>query len=251
MLGIDERLAQLAPQDALLALPAVAVLLGVRHATDPDHLTAVTTLVTGGEDRGSRRAALLGLAWGLGHATTLTAFGLPVVLFAASLPERAQHGAEAVIGVVMIALALRLLIRWRHGHFHVHAHRHREVEHRHLHRHAGADTRGHAGHGHQHPVLAGRLRRQAYAIGLLHGVDGSGGTGVLVLAGLPDHGLAIAGLILFAVGTAASMAALSSCVGLALEREPILTRMRLLAPALGAFSLAFGSWYTAGALQLA
>ena len=59
----------------------VAILLGLRHATDPDHLTAVSTLFLGESPNGPRRATTLGLAWGLGHAATLFAFGLPVVLF--------------------------------------------------------------------------------------------------------------------------------------------------------------------------
>jgi high-affinity nickel permease len=70
----------------------VAVLLGLRHATDPDHLTAVSTLLLGENRRSWRRAAGLGLAWGMGHATTLFLFGLPLVLFGRLLPPLIQHG---------------------------------------------------------------------------------------------------------------------------------------------------------------
>src|SRR5687768_8751251 len=92
-----------------LALLA-AVLLGLRHATDPDHLTAVSTLVLSDRRHGTRRANLLGFAWGLGHATTLFAFGLPVILFGRHLPSPLQRAAEAAIGVTIIALAARLLL---------------------------------------------------------------------------------------------------------------------------------------------
>ena len=90
---------------------SVAVLLGLRHATDPDHLTAVSTLVLGDRHQGTRRAGALGLAWGLGHAATLFAFGLPVILVGRFLPEAVTGAAEMAIGVVIVALAARLLLR--------------------------------------------------------------------------------------------------------------------------------------------
>ena len=106
MLGLDERIAELGGGDALLVVVAVAVILGLRHATDPDHLTAVSTLIASEHDRGTRRAGALGLSWGLGHATTLFAFGLPIVLFNSYLPAAVQKGAEVAVGLVIMALAL-------------------------------------------------------------------------------------------------------------------------------------------------
>ena len=94
MFGLDERIAALGSGEAFLLVAAVAVLLGLRHATDPDHLTAVSTLVMSDRRSGTRRAASLGAAWGLGHATTLFLFGLPVVLFRSALPEAVQSAAE-------------------------------------------------------------------------------------------------------------------------------------------------------------
>src|SRR3954453_16698167 len=102
----------------------VALLLGLRHATDPDHLTAISILFLGSQRDGPRRATRLGLAWGLGHGLTLFAFGLPGILFRRYLPDVVQRGAEAAIGLVIVALALRLLLRWRRGYFHVHPHAH-------------------------------------------------------------------------------------------------------------------------------
>jgi len=74
MFGLDERIAATDGASTWIVL-AVAVLLGLRHATDPDHLAAVTTLVASGRERAACRAGELGLAWGLGHAATLFAFG--------------------------------------------------------------------------------------------------------------------------------------------------------------------------------
>ena len=72
----------------------VAVLLGLRHATDPDHLAAVTTLVAGGKTRVARQRGGARLAWGAGHATTLFVFGLPILLLNRYLPAPVEQGAE-------------------------------------------------------------------------------------------------------------------------------------------------------------
>ena len=246
MSGLDHTLANLADGQTLLVVLAVALLLGLRHATDPDHLAAVSTLIASEPAGGSRRAGRLGVAWGLGHATTLLAFGLPVVLFRSSLPEPVQQAAEAMVGVVIVALAVRLLVRWRRGRFHAHVHRHGEIEHRHLHPHQHDEAHGHE---HRAEVRLGRTPLQAYGIGLVHGVGGSAGVGVLLLAGIPDHGEAIAALIVFALAAAASMATLSSGFGYALTRGPVMRHVLALTPVLGVAALLFGAWYVLGALD--
>src|SRR3954467_10707628 len=145
MLGPDELIARLGNSGVMAFV--VALLLGLRHATDPDHLTAVSTLFLGDQRDGPRRATRLGLAWGLGHGLTLFAFGLPVILFRRYLPALVQRGAEAAIGLVIVALALRLLLRWRRGYFHVHPHAHGGVKHAHPHVH---EHQPHAEHPLQH-----------------------------------------------------------------------------------------------------
>ena len=138
MFGLDERIADLAQGGGLALALLVALLLGLRHASDPDHLAAVSTLIASDPEDGTRRAGRLGLAWGAGHALTLALFGLPIVLLQAYLPEPLQRAAEAAVGVMIMVLAVRLLLRWRRGHFHAHPHRHGETEHRHLHPHGEA-----------------------------------------------------------------------------------------------------------------
>jgi sulfite exporter TauE/SafE len=240
--GLDNLIAALAAGHAPLVALAVAALLGLRHATDPDHLVAVSALVAGGADRPVRRASLLGLGWGLGHATTLLVAGLPVVLLGRVLPERLRASAEILVGVVIMALALRLIFRWRQGRFHVHVHAHGDVFHRHLHAHEPARS----GHAHDHVLL--RSPVQAYGIGLVHGLGGSAAVGLFLMASITGRATAAAALVVFAVGTAVSMSLLSSGFGYALARGPIRQRLQRLIPALGALSLAFGAWYAAGAI---
>ncbi len=242
MFGLDQWIAGLGG-NGVMAL-AVAVLLGLRHATDPDHLTAVSALILSNERNGARRAGALGLAWGLGHATTLLAFGLPVVLFRRYLPEALIRGAEVAIGGVIILLALRLLLRWRQGYFHIHPHTHEGVQHSHPHVHEGGHgSHSPAGHSHPHAEAMGRSPLAAFGIGMVHGIGGSAGVGILIVGAASSQVSGVAALVLFAGATAVSMALVSSSVGYALARGSVARRLSTLLPALGLASLAFGVWY--------
>lgn len=245
MFGLDEQIAELMGGGATFAVVlGVAVLLGLRHATDPDHLAAVSTLIATEPEDGKRRAARLGLAWGLGHATTLMLFGLPVVLLKSYLPGTLQRLAELLVGLMIAALAVRLLVRWRSGAFHVHEHEHGATRHRHLHPHRHDLDHDHA---HEPERRLGRSSWQAYAIGFVHGIGGTAGVGIVLLAAIPGEAEAVAALALFSVASAASMVLLSSVFGYALTRGPLLRRVMAVTPVLGVASLAFGAWYALGA----
>lgn len=232
---------------------AIALLLGLRHATDPDHLTAVSTLVLS-DQRATGRAGLLGLFWGLGHATTLFLFGLPLVLFQGALPDGIHRAAEAAIGVLIAVLAVRLLLRWRRGVFHVHAHAHDGLWHVHHHAHEMSHapmlqgSGEELGHTHPHAEGLGRSPLASYGIGLVHGVGGSAGTGVLMAAALPGRVEATIVLSVFALGTAISMAVLSAVFGYALARESVVRRLTMFVPPAGVLGVVFGVWYTLAAL---
>jgi cytochrome c biogenesis protein CcdA len=221
----------------------VGLLLGLRHSTDPDHLTAVSTLVMSEDDRSARAAARLGAAWGLGHACTLLVLGVPVVLFGDFVPTSVQTGLEAAVGVVIVALAVRLLVRWRRGYLHVHVHSHGDEVHAHPHVHEGP---GHGAHEHRHEL--GRSPLASFGIGLVHGAGGSAGVGVLVVAAMPTTAERIAALTTLALGTATAMACMSAAFGYALARGPLVRRFEQAAPVLGMLSLAFGVWYCVAAL---
>jgi ABC-type nickel/cobalt efflux system permease component RcnA len=246
MSGLDDWISGLGG-GGLMAF-VMAILLGLRHATDPDHLTAISTLFLSDRRDSPRRAAMLGLAWGLGHGTTLFAFGLPVVLFRRYLPELVQRGAEAAIGLVIVALALRLLLRYRRGYFHVHPHSHGTLRHahHHAHEHVGAHP---VQHVHPHAEALGRTPLTAFGIGLVHGVGGSAGVGILLLGGVSGQMEAVMALLLFAGATAASMALVSTAFGYALLSGGIRRRLIELVPLFGAASLLFGVWYSVGALH--
>jgi high-affinity nickel permease len=235
MFGLDHWIANLTDGASVWIVLLVAALLGLRHASDPDHLAAVTTLIAGNREHAARRSGELGLAWGLGHAATLFAFGLPILLLDQYLPERLQQSAETVIAFVIVYLAVRLLLRWRRGELHVHEHAHDGVSHAHLHSHARQT-------GHVHPHR-GRSPLGAFGIGLVHGMGGSAGVGVLLVASIESTALAVASLALLAAFTAVSMTIVSTGFGLTLVSRPVKAAFNAVAPALGATSLAFGLWY--------
>jgi ABC-type nickel/cobalt efflux system permease component RcnA len=236
MFGLDDKIAAFSQGGSVWIVIAVAVLLGLRHATDPDHLAAVSTLVAGGRERAARRASELGLAWGVGHAATLFAFGLPILLLDSYLPERVQQTAETAIAIVIAYLAVRLLVRWRRGEYHEHEHGHGNAAHSHV----------HAKHDHRHP----RSRLGAFGIGLVHGMGGSAGVGILLVASVESTPLAVASLALLALFTAVSMTMLSGGFGLTLVSRPVSSAFGTFAPLLGTASLAFGAWYATAAWSL-
>ncbi len=267
MTGLDDWIPGLAGP-GWLGLGA-ALLLGLRHATDPDHLTAVSTLLLSDERAGARRARLLGLAWGMGHAVTLFALGVPVVLFQRHLPVLVQRGAELVIGLVIVALAIRLLVRWRRGVFHTHPHRHGDLQHAHAHGHEGphgahaspdissapatlyhspSGEGSSASHAHLHVERLGRSPLEAFGLGLVHGVGGSAAVGILLVGSIPGRGAGVMALALFACATAVSMALLSWVFGHALTHGVVTRRLKQLVPVLGVASLVFGAWYAVAAL---
>jgi cytochrome c biogenesis protein CcdA len=223
----------------------ISALLGLRHASDPDHLAAVTTLIASEEDLDKvRKAGFMGLLWGAGHGTTLVLIGLPLVLFNRYMPEVVQQAAEALIGAIIILLAVRLLLRWRRGLFHVHTHTHGGEPHRHVHSHAGEADEAHE-HAHKRRTPLG-----AYGLGLVHGIGGSGGLTLLLLSTISDKAQAAGALLLFAVGTAVSMALLSTAFGLAIAGGPLGRNFERVAPVLGVLGVAFGAWYALGALGM-
>jgi hypothetical protein len=228
---------------SLLVALAAAGLLGLRHATDPDHLAAVVTLATNEGPPRTSAAGRLGLAWGLGHALTLLAFGVPFIVLDTRLPAYLEKGAEVTIGVVIVLLALRLLFRWRAGGFHLHEHEH-EGGARHVHVHAHAVDVDHL-HEHGSPAPVG-----AFAVGLVHGLGGSAGVSLVVLATVETRAVGVAALAVLALGTTVAMTLLSSGFGLALNHGPLPRHLQALAPVFGVAGLVFGVWYGLGGLNV-
>jgi ABC-type nickel/cobalt efflux system permease component RcnA len=217
----------------LLVALGIAFLLGLRHASDPDHLVAVTSLVAA-EDGDTRKAARLGAWWGIGHSGALVAIGIPLIAFKTEVPAWLESGAEKAIGVVILALAARVIYKWARGDYRATAHAHDD----------GHRTRRHLRRGDHHRHVKVRTPAQALSIGLLHGLAGTGAIVLLLIAALPSRLEAGLALAVFAPMSIVSMAALTAAFAWVLTRpiiEPVYRTV--LIPGLGAFGMVFGLWY--------
>jgi ABC-type nickel/cobalt efflux system permease component RcnA len=231
--AVDEWLTGLIEGAPLLVALAIAFVLGLRHASDPDHLVAVSSLVAA-DDGDVRAATRLGAWWGVGHAACLLAAGLPLIALKEQLPAWLERGAETGVGLVILALAVRVLVKWVRGDYRAGPHRHHEHDHRHLRQ----------GDGHTHHHRQVRSPRQAFGIGMLHGLAGTGAVVVLLIAALPGRLEAAAALAVFAPMSILSMALFTGAFAWVLTRPVVAPLYRIvLVPALGAFGLVFGLWY--------
>ena len=219
----------------LVGLLGLGLILGLRHALDPDHIAAVSTIVS--ESRSVRRSSLIGTCWGLGHTMSLLIAGVLVIALKIQISDRAALWMEFAVALMLILLGLKAILRslrgWR---IHVHRHTHDGRSHSHMHLHRPSEE-----HAHQHRHLI-RSGARPFLVGMVHGMAGSAALMILVLATIPS---AVAGLIyiaVFGLGSVGGMLIMSSLISLPF----ILTRKRFnvlsqgLQVAVGLFSLSFG-----------
>jgi high-affinity nickel-transport protein len=243
-----------------LVILALGFSLGVRHATDADHVVAITTIVT--RQREIFAAAVTGLLWGVGHSLTVIAVGSAIILFNLAIPNWVGMGMELSVGVMLVVLGLYNLAAffnlrpgiWRGAGtgtsevVHSHAHSHGDYIHSHPHGHA---PDAHPHRADQTPLAAidrrfGRSRLYGHArpivIGVIHGLAGSAAVTLLVVAAVRDAGWAIAYLLVFGLGTMAGMMIITMSIASALRvagarTETASRRLGLIA---GVASILFG-----------
>ena len=219
----------------LIGLLGLGLILGLRHALDPDHIAAVSTIVS--ESRSVRRSSLIGAFWGLGHTMSLLIAGVLVIALKVQISDRAALWVEFAVALMLIFLGLKATLRSLRGwKLHRHRHRHDGSTHSHLHLHREGDEQAHR---HRHLIRSGA---RPFLVGMVHGMAGSAALTLLVLATIPS---AVAGLIyvaVFGLGSVGGMLIMSSLISLPF----VLTRKRFnvlsegLQVAVGLFSLSFG-----------
>ena len=246
--------------DPLASAVTLGFVLGVQHATDPDHLVAVATIVT--RERRFAGGALIGALWGVGHMAALMLAGAVIVGFNLSLRPGVTSGLELVVAGMLILLgilrlrdAARGVASVEPGHLTAdHDHDGAEVVHSHAHAHDGHVH----GHPHVHPsrrllaaLGAGRrhLAARAVAVGAVHGMAGSAAVSLLVLATLPTVAGAAAYLLVFGAGTIIGMTALTAVMAYPVALAFRLHRARTaLAVGAGVGSIVFGIVYAVAAI---
>ncbi len=199
---------------SIVAVLTIGGLLGLRHAFEPDHLAAVSTLATRPDGKRLWGAARLGLMWGVGHTVTVGAVALLVIALGVRLPEALVPGAELVVAVLLVLLGGAVIWRYIRGRWHLHLHAHSAAApHFHLHSHTTDSS-----HGHAHGVDV----RRSLGFGIAHGLAGSGAIAALLVATVPDAPSRVLYFAAFGIGTIVGMLgvslALSVLVRLAVER---------------------------------
>jgi|SRR5919204_1922583 ABC-type nickel/cobalt efflux system permease component RcnA len=187
----------MSPTPNLLAISGIGLLLGFRHAFEPDHLAAVSTLAT---RPGARlwSAARLGLVWGVGHTTTVGVVVGVILVLGLELPPSLWPAAELLVAALLVLLGSVVIWRYARGRWHMHTHMHAGTdEHLHLHSHAHV-----LGHVHSH--LAPDARR-SLGFGIAHGLAGSGAIAALLVAAAPDTASRLTYFLTFGLGTILGM----------------------------------------------
>jgi high-affinity nickel-transport protein len=216
---------------APLGIALLGLLLGMRHATDPDHVVAVTTILS--RERRLLTAMRIGAIWGLGHTATVLAVGAGIIIFKLAIPARIGLGMEFAVALMLILLGIssvRILIRGvlvRCGILAprsepeppVHSHSHSHGVLTHTHPHAGGAPQSPAGaHDHTLPTglfggfAGGRPLLRAFCIGLVHGMAGSAAIALLVLSAIPQPLWATLYLMVFCAGTILGMALITTAI---------------------------------------
>ena len=194
---------------ATLTIVVIGFALGMRHATDPDHVVAVTTIVS--KQRNIRQAALIGILWGLGHTLTIFAVGAAIILFQVGIPARLGLAMELSVGLMLVLLGAlsitgvlqRLATRFGSPHTAV------QVDAK------IAESQGAAAESGGSPESLGRFQIfRPLLVGIVHGLAGSAAIAILVLTTIGNPYAAIAYLLVFGAGTMAGMMLISAAIAL-------------------------------------
>jgi high-affinity nickel-transport protein len=241
-----------------ISILVLGFFLGMRHATDPDHVIAVTTIVS--RQRSVKHAALIGILWGMGHTLTILLVGSAIILFSLVIPARIGLAMEMSVGLMLILLGvfnLTGIMRWitetftpslQVVHAHSHPHVHGDYIHSHPHGHDPED------HGHAEDAtplswmdrVFGKLGLyqllRPFIVGIVHGLAGSAAVALLVLTTIRDPLWAIAYLLVFGVGTIAGMVLITAAIAVPFtySRTRFTRVNRVLGLASGLISLGFG-----------
>ena len=191
---------------SLFAAFGFGLLLGIQHALDPDHLIAVSTIVS--EQKNFKWASLIGAFWGLGHTATLFLVGVIVIGLRVTISPELAAGLEMLVALMLVILGANVL-RQCFGAESVHLHTNSQSPETHTHFHVH-DSPKH-GHSHNHPFQA---MRRPFFVGMVHGLAGSAALMLLVLSTIQSPLGGLLYIVIFGLGSVGGMLLLSGMISL-------------------------------------
>lgn len=231
----------------VFALLGLGLVFGLKHATEVDHVVAVSAIVS--EHRSVYTSALVGGLWGVGHTVSLLVVGIVVLVFRVAIPANLARWLEFGVALMIItlgAMAVMRVLRRRSGlHIHRHLHQHDPEGQAHVHIHFHDGQTKHEGTPPSHSHTIAQIGLKPVLVGAMHGLAGSAALTLLVLTQIPSVSLGLLYLGVFGVGSTVGMLLMSGVIGLpfAFSAKRISSLHYGLQTIAGALSIAFGLWY--------
>ncbi|WMX58647.1 sulfite exporter TauE/SafE family protein [Peribacillus sp. R9-11] len=219
---------------SLFSVLTIGFVLGIRHAIEPDHVIAVSTIAS--QSKKLWHASLAGVFWGIGHTITLFIVGIILILMKGEIPGKWSMSLEFLVGIMLVYLGVTTILSFKSIHVHTHAHDGDEHKHVHTHEHGGKHE-----HKHKHKHVS---YLKSMSIGLVHGLAGSGTMVILTMSTVKSVWEAAIYILLFGVGTVIGMLFFTTIIGipfvLSMKRVKI---SRTLVFTMGTISMVFGIYY--------
>ena len=229
---------------SVLAVLSIGLVFGLKHATEVDHVVAVSTIVS--QHKNVFHSAFVGALWGVGHTASLLVISVVVLTLRVAIPERVSGWLELGVAVMIVCLgisALRRALR-KNADVHVHQHNHDGLSHTHVHFHEEETRHAPATHSH-HSHAVSRLGWKPVLIGMMHGLAGSGALTLLVLTQISSSLTGFLYVATFGLGSIAGMLLMSGLIGLpfALTSRKLTHVHQGIQTLAAVLSICFGIWY--------
>ncbi|MFC4766179.1 sulfite exporter TauE/SafE family protein [Effusibacillus consociatus] len=221
-------------ETGLLSILSVGFILGMKHALEPDHVIAVSTIA--GHSKKLWRSSLVGVFWGIGHTATLFLVGMFLILMKNEIPAKWAMSLEFLVGIMLAYLGITSMLSLRKRKIHVHEHEHSGFVHKHFHSHERIGS-----HDHTHQDVS---YVKSMVIGLVHGLAGSAAMVLLAMATVSSVWEGLAYILVFGAGTVVGMLCFTTMIAIPFvftaKKEGI---NRTLTRITGVISTAFGLYY--------
>lgn len=217
-----------------LSILALGFVLGIKHAIEPDHVIAVSTIAS--QSKKLFRSSLAGVFWGIGHTATLFIIGIILILMKGEIPEKWAMSLEFLVGIMLVYLGASTILSFKN--IHVHQHEHDGEKHKHVHSHTHSDKHEHK---HQHKNVS---YLKSLLIGLVHGLAGSGAMVLLTMSTVKSVWEAAIYILIFGVGTIIGMLFFTTIIGIPFVfTAKKVSLNKTLTQIAGGISMVFGIFY--------